>query len=283
MSFEPKPIIAGRTLLIAIAVGALFATAPAVAAPTANLWKRWTAHDPDSTLKVDHGAWDRFLGRYLSTDDDGVNRIAYGAVTASDRQALGRYLTSLSRTPVSALARLQQLAFWVNLYNALTVAVVLDAYPVASIRDIDISPGLFADGPWGRKLVSVEGEAISLDDIEHRILRPIWRDPRVHYAVSCASVGCPNLRPEAMTAATAEAYLEAGAHGYVNDPRGAAVHAGRLTVSSLYVWYQVDFGGDEAGVIRHLRRYAAPSLAAALEGITEIADDRYDWALNSAD
>ena len=72
--------------------------------------------------------------------------------------------------------------------------MVLEHYPVKSIRDIDISPGFFASGPWGAKLATVEGEKISLDEIEHRILRPIWKDPRIHYAVNCASLGCPNLQ-----------------------------------------------------------------------------------------
>ena len=283
MKREPKSASIGRIVLIAIAIWSWLAATPAAAAPKADLWERWTAHDPASATIVDHGAWDRFLGRYLSTDEAGVNRVRYGAVVGTDRRALNGYLADMSGTPVSALDRPQQLAFWVNLYNALTVAVVLDAYPVASIRDIDISPGLFADGPWGRKLFAVEGEAVSLDDIEHRILRPIWRDPRIHYAVSCASVGCPNLRPMAMTAATTEAYLDAGARDYINDPRGAAVADGRLVVSSLYDWYQADFGGDATGVIHHLRQYARPPLAAALDGVMDIADDRYDWSLNDAD
>jgi hypothetical protein len=283
MRQRSKSALHGRTLLILVSIGLWLASAPATAAPKAELWERWTAHDPASAAQVDHSAWDRFLREHVSTDGNGVNRIAYGDVSAADRQALDAYLAGLSRVPVSGLSRPRQLAFWVNLYNALTVAVVLDAYPVASIRDIDISPGLFADGPWGKKLVTVEGEPVSLDDIEHRILRPIWRDPRIHYAVNCASIGCPNLRPMAMTAATAEAYLDAGAHDYVNNPRGASAADGRLVVSSLYDWYRADFGGDEAGVIGHLRRYASPPLATALDGLTSIADDRYDWSLNDAD
>ena len=85
--------------------------------------------------------------------------------------------------------------------------VVLDHYPVDGIRDIDISPGLFAGGPWDKKLVEIEGDDVSLNDIEHRILRPIWRDPCIHYAVNCASIGCSNLRPTAFTAANAERCL----------------------------------------------------------------------------
>ena len=87
---------------------------------------------------------------------------------------------------------------------------------------------------------------MSLDDIEHRILRPIWRDPRIHYAVNCASIGCPDLFPEAITAANADAYLTRGARDYINDPRGAVVTGGRLTVSSIYKWFREDFGGTRS-------------------------------------
>lgn len=250
------------------------------AAPAAKLWPRWEAHDASSRATVDHATWDRFLKTYVSRHDDGVNRVDYGGVSQGDRAALERYLGVLAATPISTFNRPEQHAFWINLYNALTVQVVLDAYPVRSIRDIDISPGLFADGPWGKALVTIEGEAVALDDIEHRILRPIWRDPRIHYAVNCASIGCPNLRLEAVTAANAEGYLDAGARDYVNHPRGCSVTEGRLAVSSIYEWFQEDFGGSDAGVIEHLRRYAAPDLAAALADIERISDDDYDWALN---
>jgi hypothetical protein len=174
-----------------IASGAVCALPPPAAAPAprAQLWGRWTAQDPDSARTVDHSAWTGLLARHLRVHRGGVNRFDYGAVTADERSVLGRYLGALQGNAVSALRRDEQRAFWINLYNALTVQVVLDHYPVASIRDIDISPGLFADGPWGRKLATVEGEPLSLDDVEHRILRPIWRDPRIHYAVNCASIG----------------------------------------------------------------------------------------------
>jgi hypothetical protein len=155
-------------------------------------------------------------------------------------------------------------------------------YPVASIRDIDISPDWFSNGPWNAKLRAIEGEAVSLNDIEHRILRPIWRDPRIHYGVNCASIGCPNLRAQAFTAANAEALLASGARDYVNHPRGARIEDGRLIVSSAYVWFAEDFGGDDAGVIAHLRRYARPELRAALAEVDEIGDFVYDWRLNDA-
>ncbi len=278
--FQQAARLLSLTALAAV-IWAITAGSPQ-AAPRAELWDRWTAHDAGATAEIDHGAWDVFLRAHVSEHDDGVNRIAYGQVSGEDRQALAAYLDRLAATPISRFNRDQQRAYWINLYNALTVKVVLDNYPVESIRDIDISPGLFADGPWGAELITVEGEALTLDDIEHRILRPIWRDPRIHYAVNCASIGCPNLMAEAVTAQNADAYLDAGATAYVNHPRGAEVRDGRLVVSSIYSWFEEDFGGNDAGVIAHLKRYADRELKAALAEVTSIDDDRYDWDLNDA-
>ena len=261
---------------------ALLATSPADAAPKAELWERWTAHDAAATTTVDHAVWDRFLKAYVTPSRDGVNRVAYARVTAADRDALETYIDMLTAIPVSMLNRDEQRVYWINLYNALTVKVVLDHYPVASIRKINISPGLFSSGPWDKELVTVEAQAVTLNDIEHRILRPIWRDPRIHYAVNCASIGCPNLRVEAFTATNAETLLDRAAYEYVNHPRGASVQDGRLIVSSIYEWFKEDFGDSDAGVIAHLQTYAEPRLAAAIDGATRVADDRYDWAINDA-
>lgn len=259
----------------------LTAAVPALAAPSAELWPRWTAHDPASTLSVDHAAWDAFLATYVVVRADGANRVDYARVTPADKAALGRYIRALEATPVSKLARPQQRAYWINLYNAVTVATVLKHYPVTSIRDIDISPGWFSDGPWGAKLVTVEGEKLSLDDIEHRILRPIWRDPRIHYAVNCAALGCPSLLARAYRADDMDRVLTANARAYVNDPRGARVEAGGgIVVSSIYEWFKADFGGTDRGVLAHLRKYAEGETASALAAARGIDGDAYDWTLN---
>ena len=251
-----------------------------LAAPKAELWERWTAHDPDAAQTIDHRAWDDLLRRYVVPGDDGIHRFAYARVDAAALGQLDDYVSMLAATPIDGYRREQQLAYWINLYNALTVREILRFYPLDSIRDI--SSGLFSSGPWKKDLVSVEGETLTLDDIEHRILRPIWRDPRIHYAVNCASIGCPNLQPEAYTADNTETLLERGAREFVNHPRGARVVDGELEVSSIYSWFRADFGGSDAGVIAHLRRYASADLRAALDGIEEIDDDAYDWSLNDA-
>ena len=157
---------------------------------------------------------------------------------------------------------------------------MLDHYPVDSIRDIDISPGLFSDGPWGKKLVTIEGEQVALDDIEHQILRPIWRDPRIHYAVNCASFGCPNLHPQPFSATTLDRQLDQAAADFINHERGVSIERGRLVVSSINDWFGEDFGNGDRDIIAHIKGYAALELTSKLGSISSIYDDRYDWRLN---
>jgi hypothetical protein len=258
--------------LLAIATAfTLFSLSLAEAAPKAEPWPRWEQHDPASSLSVDHSAWDRLLKAYVSASPDGIDRVAYGKVSGDDKIRLAAYVERLAAAPVDRLNRDEQRALWVNLYNALTVKTVLDHYPVKSVRDINISPGLFSSGPWGKKLIKLAGEDLSLDDIEHRILRPLWRDPRLHYALNCASLGCPNLPRAAFTAENSERMLDEAARRFITHLRGVRVANGRLIVSSIYVWFRDDFGGSDSGVIEHLKRYGA-----AINEGARIDGDAYD-------
>ena len=122
-----------------VAVVTILGAGAGQAAPDAQLWQRWLAHDPQSSAMVDHGAWSRLLEDYVEADGGGINRFDYGAVSAEDRARLRVYLERLARTPVALLGRPEQLAYWINLYNALTVDLVIAHFPVASI--LDIGPG----------------------------------------------------------------------------------------------------------------------------------------------
>jgi hypothetical protein len=253
-------------------------------APKAELWPRWQKHDPSGSQKIDHGAWDRFLREFVvANHPSGINRVRYQAVTPADVKNLKGYLQALQALPISNYNRAEQKAYWINLYNALTVDIILSRYPVASIRNVNISPGLFSSGPWGAKLFTIEGEKLSLDDIEHRILRPIWRDNRVHYAVNCASLGCPNLQPTAFTAENTEALLEKGAREYINHPRGVVIKNGKLQASSIYVWFQEDFGGSAEKLMEHWQNHAEGKLADALSSYSGGLAHDYDWRLNGVE
>jgi hypothetical protein len=201
-------------------------------------------------------------------------------LTTDELAVLRADVARLEAVHIDAYARDEQRAYWMDLYNEETVILVLTHYPVGSIRAID--GGLFRRGPWDEPVLQVEGRNLTLNDIEHRILRPIWRDPLTHYGLNCASLGCPNLLPMALTGANVAAALAANARDYVNNPAHVALDGGGLTVSSIYVWYEADFGGDDARVIAHLMRYAAPALRARLAGVKTISGHQYDWHLNDA-
>jgi hypothetical protein len=233
--------------------------------------------------------YDELLKRHVQVGADGLNRVRYKALAASqsDRALLGSYIAAQATGQPSKLARNEAFAYWANLYNAITLNVVIDRYPVASIKDIKskgnwFDPGAYL-GPWKEKRITVEGRELSLDDIEHMILRPTFKDPRVHYSVNCASIGCPNLRPKAWRAATLDADLDDAARAFINSPRGVVASAGGdINVSSIYKWFQTDFGGSDAGVLSHLKKYAGPTLAAKLSNTPRLSGDDYNWTLNDA-
>ena len=268
----------------------LFSLLPfaAAAAPKAELWDLWVPANEASRTRVDHSPWDRFLERYLVTGDpSGVYLFSYSRVSGENRALLEQYLEGLQAVRVEELNRSEQMAFWLNLYNALTVKVVLDHWPVASIRDIRLGGGApFSRGPWDAPLAEIQGRPVTLNDIEHRILRPIWKDPRIHYAVNCASIGCPNLQPVAFTAENLPVLLERAAVMYVNDPRGASVEDGTLWLSSIYDWFAGDFGDSTEALLRHVHRYADAPLRRSLEPFLDgrgRVRHRYDWSINAAD
>lgn len=237
----------------------------------------WGRFAPDAAGSVDHTAWDAFLSRYLAPSQDGVNRVRYAAAAGEDPMLLRTYLAALQKVDPASLGRDEQMAFWINLYNAATVDLILQKPSVKSIRDL----GALTLGPWDKKIVTVASSRMSLNNIEHGILRPIWKDVRIHYAVNCASIGCPNLAPRAYTGANLEAMLEEAATGYINHPRGFARIDGKLVASSIFNWYAEDWG-TQADILAHARQYARSETTALLAGATQIDSFDYNWALNAA-
>ncbi|WP_051547991.1 DUF547 domain-containing protein [Sneathiella glossodoripedis] len=254
----------------------------ATAAPDAILIERWTAHDPSSQQQVDHSPFNDLLSSYRYVGDDFIARFAYDKVSKADHAKLISYLNYLQSVKVSSLNRNVQYAFWVNLYNSLTISVILAHYPVNTIRDINISPGFFTTGPWGAKLVTIEGHSLSLDDIEHGILRPIWKDPRTHYILNCASLGCPDLPKKAIDPDNLEPILEKAARNFINHERAFRLTPDKeVVVNSIYRWFAEDFGTSDKNILTHIAQYASPVLSVRLQGKTHINDDHYAWQLNN--
>lgn len=241
-----------------------------------GLWERWVE---GSKRDVDHGPLAALLDRHILKRSDGVHLFAYGDLSQAERGSLDRYIQALAGFAIDSLDRREQYAFWLNLYNALVLRLVLSRYLVLSIRDIDFGIGPFGDGPFERKLVAVLGRPLSLSDIRDRILRPIFNDPRVHYGLCDAAIGSPNLQTRVFTGERVDRMLDGAALDFVNHPRGARSDGGTLVLSKLYHWYAGDFGGTPAGGLAHLKRYAGPGLSSALR---TGAPPRYefDWSLN---
>jgi len=167
----------------------------------------------------------------------------------------------------------QQMAFWINAYNLLTLKAVADRYPIGSIRDID--------GVWTDLRFTVASRQLSLDDIEHRILRPAFRDPRVHFAINCASVSCPPLREEPYVAERLDTQLDDAARRYLASPSGLRVLRSTLYVSSIFKWYGEDFVpafGSVQGVVAKYGPPDAQRVAASPHAAVRYL--RYDWSLN---
>ncbi len=251
-----------------------------LATPKKNLWPQWQVTDPLSKKVIDYNPWAAFLKNNVHTNAQGINLIPYGRVSSFDKKLLMSFLRHMSSVRIDLYNRQEQEAFWINLYNALTVATVIKHYPVKSILDIKIS-GWFKPGPWGAKIIKVEGIPLSLNDIEHRILRPIWNDQRIHYALNCASMSCPNLQKTPYTAKNLNTMLNKDASEYINSNRSTEIKdKDKLIVSSIYVWYKKDFGGTDDDVIDFLEIYAKPALRNELKYIKNISGNHYNWALN---
>ncbi len=250
----------------------LFISTLSYAAPKAELWSYWTKSNEQSRRSISHSKWQNFLDNYVVTQGENT-LVRYGSVSEADKQALKSYLSDLSQLDPRSYSKAEQYAYWVNLYNALTVDLILNNYPVKSITKLG---GLFSFGPWGDDVVVVNGKSLSLNDIEHRILRPIWQDPRTHYAVNCASIGCPNLQPTAFNGNNQEVLLEQAATSFINSSKGVNSASDNIILSSIYEWFAVDFG-DHAALEAHLKSYR-PTLSIEIKKATY----DYDWALNDA-
>lgn len=239
------------------------------------------AAEPGVTGSIrEHAAWAELLGRYVSG-----GLVDYRALKRDGLPALEAYLQgleSVERAELESWPRADQLAFWIDAYNAYTVKLVLEHHPVRSIRSI----GLFAGAAFRRRFIPLEraaGARLSLDDIEHHILRERFEDPRVHFALVCASRGCPVLRADAYRGPELEAQLDDAARTFLRDPtRNRYDPAARtLFLSSIFKWFRRDFEAAAGSLPAFVARYADPATARALRGPdVKVAFLDYDWSLN---
>ena len=220
---------------------------------------------------VDHSIYGALLGKYVK------NGVVDYAGLRREEDAVNLYLDQLEDIDTQDLPKNEQLAFYINAYNAKAIKVVLMGYPgIKSIKEM----GSLWGSPWRKRLGRIDGELMSLDDIEHQIIRARFKDPRTHFALNCASRSCPPLLSEPYRGDVLDRQLDSSARAFINDPLSNDLEADTLYVSKIFYWYEGDF---QEGVLGFFMKFAEPNLKKQLE---ERADRikieylDYDWSLN---
>jgi hypothetical protein len=230
-----------------------------------------TGFPPAAAAAVDHGIFAELLGRYVK---NGV--VNYAGFKAEEAR-LDRYLQVLERVDSESLPRQEQFAFYIDAYNAWTIKLILTGYPgLTSIKDL----GSLFQSPWAKEFVRLNGKILSLDDIEHKILRPRFKDPRVHFAINCSAKSCPPLIAEPYRGDTLDAQLNRVTSDFLSNPANTRLEGNRLWVSSIFKWFAEDFNNDAVGFYR---KYAPGELKQRLEASRDRMEVRYldyDWSLN---
>jgi hypothetical protein len=239
----------------------------------------------------DHTAWDGLLQRHVVTVGRGhATQVDYSGI-ATERIRLEEYLATaaaVTRTSFDRWAEAEQLAFLINVYNAWTIELILTGDPeIGSIKDL----GSWWQSPWKRSFIDLFGARVSLDDIEHGLIRDAdrYREPRIHFAVNCASIGCPALRPEAYTGERLTAQLGDATEIFLGDRSRNRLDGDVLRVSPIFKWYRADFERGWGGYTSLAQFLATHALALGLSdtdvvrlqsGAIAIEFLDYDWRLN---
>ncbi len=222
---------------------------------------------------ISHALFDSLLRQYVNKEGF-VNYEGF----IKDSVVFSKYLDLLSKNHPSDKNwnRNEQMAYWINAYNAFTIKLICNYYPVKSIKDI--KKGIpFVSDTWAIDFIKIEGKTYNLNNIEHGILRPKYDDPRIHFAVNCASASCPKLQQEAFTADKLDAQLDAAAKTFINDGiRNKITSSKKGDVSKIFTWFAGDFKKTAPSVIAFLNRYSTTQLDANAD--LDYMD--YDWSLN---
>ena len=220
---------------------------------------------------VDHSLYAGLLEKYVK---DGV--VNYQGFK-NEETVLDKYLKVLEEVDSKILSRNEQFAFYVNAYNAWTIKLILSGYPgIKSIKDL----GSLFKSPWKKKICRIDGGIITLDDIEHNILRPRFKDPRVHFAINCAAKSCPPLRSEPYRGGELDQQLDEMTRAFINDLKSNRLEGHTLYVSSILKWFKEDFDKD---IVGFFLKYAKEDLKEQLEVNKEKIRVKYldyDWSLN---
>ncbi len=210
----------------------------------------------------DHTGWDYLLRTFVND----AGKVNYAGIKAK-KQFLDNYLKDLkNKPPQKDWSRNEKLAYWINAYNAFTVKLIVDNYPVSSIT------ALHGGKAWDVKWIEIGGKNYSLNNIENDILRPEFKEPRIHFAVNCAANSCPPLLNKAWTPNSLETYFEQRGKVFINDPKFNKISAHKVQISKIFQWYAADFGN----LIAFLNKYSKVDI----DPKAQVFYLDYDWALN---
>jgi len=218
--------------------------------------------DNVTRLTVDHSSWNALLQKHVTAKGD-VNYAGF----KKDQGELDDYLNMLAGNhPTDAWSRSEKMAYWINAYNAFTIQLILENYPLSSITNLDNGK------VWDRKWIELGDQTYSLNNIENDILRPRFKDARIHFAVNCAAESCPPLLNKAYTAQNLEETLDRQARSFINNPAYNKLSKQSVTVSKIFDWYGEDFDN----LIQYLNKYSKTTIASN----ASVSYQNYNWSLN---
>ncbi len=217
---------------------------------------------PTSAKPIKHSVLSNVLEKYVDKDGN----VDYKNIAKDDQ--FFEYLETLKKThPDSSWTQDERMAYWINAYNAFTIKLIIDHYPVKSIKDIP--------NRWANKFISIEGKKYSLEEIEHQILRKLYKEPRIHFAINCASYSCPKLLNKSFEAESLDKQLDSVARDFVNDKRRNIISADRAQVSQIFKWFKEDFTSTSS-----LKEYIQKYSEVTMDQATKIEYLEYKWELN---
>jgi hypothetical protein len=221
---------------------------------------------------VDHSIYAELLKKYVIND-----KVDYAGFK-SEEASLDRYLTLLEAVDSKTLSRDEQFAFYANAYNAWTIKLILSRYPdLKSIKDL----GSLFESPWKKEIVRLDGEVMTLDNVEHDILRPRFKDPRVHFAINCAAISCPPLSPEPYRGDILSDQLNDSTRSFLNDPNSYLFDGNDFYVSRIFKWFAEDFNYDVLGFYLNFANEELKQKLEAKRTTLRIKYLEYDWGLNA--
>lgn len=241
-----------------------------------------TAPLPAAADAPDYKKWQELLAKYYEPAK-GLN---YKALKAQDKATLDRLRQQMAQVDVGALSSKDRLAYWINLYNINIVGVVVDNYPVESIRDISTDPVIRLN-VFKKDIVKTKAGPISLNDVENDKIRAVFKDPRIHFAINCAAESCPPIRPEPYVGAKLDQQLDDQARKFLNGPNGVRIEKDgqelALHVTKIMDWFADDFENWGGGRVAFLRKYLPADKQKQIDaarGKVELEFDDYSWKLN---